>query len=90
MLSYEIQYCPQVFDVFLLRLREDEDVIEIHRGEWQTTKDPVHNRLKGGWGVCEPERQHFEFEVSHRRVKSRFGDIFLCHANLVIPLREIK
>ena len=73
--------------VFLSILREDEDVLDVHRDKnpQVVSKDVVHNAFERRWRVTEAKGHNNPFEGAKLCVEGGFPDIFVMDWNLMEP-----
>ena len=64
--------------------------VDQHKAANVWGKDAIHDRLKMGGSIGEPEQQHLELKQPHRGAESRFVTIFLHKGDLAVPLHQIN
>ena len=79
-------------DMVLQRLREDEDVIEVHQDKriQFLFEQRVHHPLERCWSVCHAKWHDQKFELAPLRPKRGFGDVLFLHGYLVIAGGQIE
>ncbi|KRX71153.1 hypothetical protein T06_13677 [Trichinella sp. T6] len=86
------QHPFQAFQVLLLCLPEDDNIVEIEEAYFppQSPQRFLHQTLKRRRGVAESERHHAELEESQGCGKRRFLPVFFSDFNLPVARRQIE
>jgi len=70
--------------VFVARLAEDEDVIEVNGDKWEVFEQGVHQSLPGRRSVGESKGSYEVFKVSRRSYESSLENARFVNSDLVV------
>ena len=81
-----VQRPPKVLLMLVQVLDEDQNIIKVYCNELVqiANEDLVHQPLKGGWCVRQPEQHDEKLEVAPVQTKSYFLNRRFFHSNLVV------
>ena len=84
-------YQMEMSVVFILILREDENVVDIHPYEDSQVvpKYIIHGASKCRWRVTEAKGHDYPFEGAKLCVEGGFLDIFVVDSDLVEPANKV-
>ena len=80
-----------MIQVFLNRLGEDEDVVQVDKDECVQLphKHLIHQTLEGRRRVRNPKRHHNEFEMASMHPERGFWDVIFFHGYLMIARGQV-
>lgn len=92
MLPEQLKDQAQVFEMFLHRLTEDQDIVKKNDDKLADvlTENGIHEALKSGRRVGEPERHDPELEVAMVSLEGGFIFILLPHADLMVTRTQVQ